>query len=143
MIHEESAPPDPSPPPEDRGTPPEDPEEWTDDQWITWLQETDQGPDPNIGSDDNHRPARGQRMTRSAGGVVLGAAMTGLAQALYGPRDDEVAIIEEAPGEPHDDSIEVHLDPDHPEQSVVIVRRNQDQGDDDDHDGDHLEEGPK
>ena len=49
--------------------------------------------------------------------------MLGLADAIYGPQRPKVVIEAEVPGGSHDDDLDVHLDPDHPELSVVVVRR--------------------
>ncbi len=96
--------------------PPADPESWTDEQWITWLQVTD---DPL--AEQAVPVTRTGRAVVSAGGAVLGNAMMGLANALYGPKRDEVVIVEEAPGEPPtEDGYEVVLDPGHPERSRVV-----------------------
>jgi hypothetical protein len=54
---------------------------------------------------------------------MLGSAMKGLHEALYGRRD-EVVIVADAGGDPPGEGgPEVHLDPEHPERSEVIVRR--------------------
>jgi hypothetical protein len=47
-----------------------------------------------------------------------------VANALYGRKDDEVAIVAEAPGAPpmDDEPVEVHIDPDDPAASTAIVR---------------------
>ncbi len=101
--------------------PPADPEEWTDEQWLTWLEMTDTemrterevAPSTPIG-----------RVARSSGGQVVGQAMLGMAQAIYGRQDDEVAIVTEGPRDPADDEpYAVHLDPDHPERSSVTLRK--------------------
>jgi hypothetical protein len=104
----------------DPGGPPEDAESWTDEQWISWLEATD---DPDVDpSSDSGRPRHWSR-TRSAS--MLGAAMLGMHELIYGPRD-EIAIVVDAGGEPPGDDLpEVHLDPAHPERSEVIVRRDQ------------------
>jgi len=100
--------------------PPEDPEAWSDEQWIAWLEATD-GPDR---SDDGRRRPRSWRERRPAS--ALGAAMLGLHDVIYGRRD-EAAIVVDAGGDPPRDGLpEVHLDPDHPERSEVIVRRRSD-----------------
>lgn len=103
----------------DLGSPPADADEWSNEQWIEWLTATD----ADLAPADQPTPAtRLGRATRSAGGQLLGGAMTGLAQALYGPRSEKPAIVVEA-GEPHDDQpIELHLDEDHPEKSYVVLR---------------------
>ena len=52
-------------------------------------------------------------------GSVLGAAMLGLHDAIYGRTDNEVAIVQEAGDDPPDDDLhDIHLDPDHPERSA-------------------------
>jgi len=50
--------------------------------------------------------------------------MLGLHEVIYGPHGNEIAIVVDAGGDPpNDDLPEVHLDPEHPERSEVIVRR--------------------
>lgn len=53
---------------------------------------------------------------------VVAAFLVGVDEALRGPRRDEPAIVGEAPGEPDDDPVELRLDGDHPERSVVVLR---------------------
>ncbi len=109
-------PPDGSPPrsPED---PPDDPEDWTDEQWLAWLELTDPGdaPDP--------RPRLAAWRSHPVGSV-LGAAMLGLRDAIYGKPGDDIVIVQEAGGDPPDSDLhDIRLDPDHPERSEVVVRR--------------------
>jgi len=106
--------------PKDGLDPPSDPEEWSDEQWIAWLQATDPTP-----AGDPQRPVTiGSRLARSAGGSVLGTAMLALSQAIYGRRDDEVVVVVDGGSAPAPDAdFEVHLDPDHPERSSVVFRR--------------------
>jgi len=100
------------------GQPPEDPESWSDEQWLAWLAATD---DP--GSDDG-LATRASRMLRRAPASALGAAMIGLRNAIYGRPDDEVVIVADAGGDPPgDDGPQVHLDREHPERSEVVVKR--------------------
>jgi hypothetical protein len=56
---------------------------------------------------------------------VVAAGLLGLRDALEGrPEREETAIVSEAPSQPPtDDGVELVLDPDHPERSVVIVHR--------------------
>ena len=94
-------------------------EAWTDDQWIAWLDATDD-PDAPDDSDGGH----GRHWSRGRSASVLGAAMLGLHDAIYGPRRNEIVIVVDAGGDPPGDDLpEVHLDPEHPEHSEVIVRR--------------------
>ena len=54
---------------------------------------------------------------------MVAAGLLGLRDVFEGrPEREETAIVSEAPSQPHDD-IELVLDPEHPERSVVIVRR--------------------
>jgi hypothetical protein len=95
--------------------PPEDPEDWSDEEWIEYLSRT--ADDEGEAKDEETRARR----PRNRGGV-LGAAMLGLRDAIYGPPDDEPAVVVEAPGGPGDDERPVvELDPEHPERSRVFV----------------------
>jgi hypothetical protein len=98
----------------DVGEPPDDPESWTDEQWITWLEATD---DPDDGGGAGKRGPRRWNNRRPAS--VLGAAMLGMYEVIYGHKD-EIVIVADAGGDPPGDDLpEVHLDPERPE---VIVR---------------------
>ena len=64
------------------------------------------------------------RFRRGAAGSVIAAGLLGLRDAMEGrPEREEPAIVTEAPSQPHDDDFELVLDPEHPERSIVIVRR--------------------
>jgi len=53
---------------------------------------------------------------------MLGAAMLGLHDVIYGRRD-EIVIVADAGGDPPGDDLpELHLDPHHPERSQVVMR---------------------
>jgi hypothetical protein len=99
------------------GQPPSDPQDWTDDQWIEWLQETDK--DDAVKTQE---VTLGHKVTHSAAGSALGVAMLGMSEAIYGKQRAEVVIVQEAPSDPEDEDISIHLDPDQPERSVAIVR---------------------
>jgi len=106
------------PEPSGPGGPPENPESWSDEQWIAWLQSTD---DPD--ARDGPGAAAPRHWSRRRPASMLGAAMLGMHEVLYGRRDDEIAIVVDAGGDPPGGDVpEVHLDPDHPERSEVIVR---------------------
>ena len=99
--------------------PPADPNQWSDEQWLEWLKATDG--DPPEALDEPIPIAR--RIVESAPGHVLGQAMLGLSQAIYGRRDDVVTIVVEGSGDPADDeAFSVRLDPDHPERSSVVFK---------------------
>jgi hypothetical protein len=96
--------------------PPDDPETWTDEEWLAWLEEVDEDAPPEP---DGH-PARPRRSTPSA---LLGAAMLGLHRAIYGGEEGEVEVVIEAGGDPEEpERLEVRLDPDDPDASTVTVR---------------------
>ena len=103
--------------------PPVDPEEWTPEQWIAWLKATDEANDP---ASQATRPGPATTMGRvvsSGGGQVVGSAMLGMAQAIYGVEEDEVVQVVKANTDLDDDELfVVHLDPDHPERSTVTYR---------------------
>jgi len=103
--------------------PPADPEDWTDEQWIEWLKKTDAPDDTDTGT----RPVTALgRVAYSSGGSVLGQAMLGMASVLYGREGNKVVIATEGSSEPDEDKpFDVHLDPDHPERSVVVFRSQQ------------------
>lgn len=64
-----------------------------------------------------------ERFRQGAVGGVLAAGLLGIADALEGRDKDEVAIVEEAAGEPHAPKrIVMRLDPDNPADSIVMVR---------------------
>jgi len=101
------------------GGPPEDPESWTDEEWISWLEATDDPDGPT-----EHGAGHPRHWSRGRSPSMLGAAMVGLHEVIYGPHGNEIAIVVDAGGEPPGDDLpEVHLDPEHPERSEVIVRR--------------------
>lgn len=68
--------------------PPEDAGDWSEDQWRAWLAEAP--PDPETG-----RAHPLTRATSSPSGTMLGAAMLGLEQAMYGERP-KVEVVAEA-----------------------------------------------
>jgi 4'-phosphopantetheinyl transferase len=75
---------------------------------------------PRVG-DPGSRPI--DKFRGTAVGGVLAAGMLGLRDALEPRRDEEIAIVrDDAGGPPPNAPIELELDPDHPEESVVRVR---------------------
>jgi hypothetical protein len=80
--------------------------------------------DPDAGDANEHDSLRFDRWRkRSATGAVLTGVALGLQHALDRPKQ-EPAIVVEASGEPEDDDAPfvVHLDPDDPSRTVVVVR---------------------
>ncbi|MHB8671530.1 MAG: hypothetical protein ACYDAD_13405 [Acidimicrobiales bacterium] len=105
------------PEPPEQAAPPDDAEDWTHEQWLEWLRATD--PDP--GTPILRRP--GISPDRPLGSRLLGAAMLGMFEAVYGPRQqDEVVIVVESGEDTEPEPMEVHLVPEHPEESSVVLR---------------------
>jgi 4'-phosphopantetheinyl transferase len=70
---------------------------------------------------DPNRPI--DKFRGTAVGSVLAAGLLGLRDALETPKDDKVAIVKEHAGDPpFTDPVVLRLDPDHPEDSIVMVR---------------------
>ena len=60
---------------------------------------------------------------RPLGVRMTGAAMRGLHRAIYGAQDEDIVVVADASGNPpRPDGLDLHLDPDHPEASTVVVR---------------------
>jgi hypothetical protein len=79
------------------------------------------------GTDAGDRPV--DRFRRSATGSIVAAGLLGLRDALERrPEKEEVTIVNEAPDAPPRD-LEVVIDFDHPERSVAVVHRSEDDAD--------------
>jgi hypothetical protein len=93
--------------------PPADAESWTDEQWIAWLKATDADV-----PDDRPHPVK-QHSTPSS---LLGAAMLGMHEAIYGHHEKDILVVADDSGEPpQPDGLDLHIDPEHPEVTVVVV----------------------
>jgi hypothetical protein len=100
--------------------PPHDAEQWSDDQWLEWLKATDAN--ASARDEDTSAPLS-SRVVHSLGGQMLGQAMLGLAQVIYGQKQEEVVIVAEGNSEPvEDEPFAVSLNLEHPEQSVVVFK---------------------
>jgi hypothetical protein len=105
--------------------PPIDAEDWSDDQWLTWLKATDAESNEDISP-----PSVASRVVHSTGGQMLGQAMMGLAIAMYGPKQEEVIIVAEGDGEPgEDEPFTVQLNPDQPGKSTITFKTGPDSRD--------------
>lgn len=94
--------------------PPDDAEEWSDEEWIEWLDSTDSAAPTAID------PV--PRKPKSVAGQFLGAAMMGLHEIFYGRREDKQAEVAVAPGPGDDEDFDITLDPDDPSRSEVRFR---------------------
>jgi hypothetical protein len=100
--------------------PPADANEWTDAQWIDWLKATDAEAGP---TGEFPVATVASKIARSSAGQALGQAMLGLAQAIYGPKDEDQLIVVEAASEPEEDGpFNIRLNFEHPEQSSIVFR---------------------
>src|SRR5680860_905869 len=90
--------------------PPENPDDWTEDQWCEWLQAEE-----NAAMDDP--PVMRRRPTISAS--IIGAGLLGLEKGMFG-RVDEPEIVMEIEDDGQDDGLVV-LDPEDPSKSVINV----------------------
>jgi hypothetical protein len=90
--------------------PPEDPDDWTEEEWREWLANAP--PDPDTG-----RAHPLSRAVASPSGTVLGAAMSGLDQAIFGERPKAEVVVEAA--DPGQDDGDLELDLDDPSASHI------------------------
>jgi hypothetical protein len=99
---------------------PDNPDDWSDEQWLAWLREGDE-------ADRAGQPVERSSLPswRKAPLAVqfLAVSMTVIGEAIYG-RHEQPAIVVDAPGDPpNDDGLDLQLDFDHPERSVAVVSR--------------------
>lgn len=96
---------------------PDDPQDWTDEEWLAWLAAGD------VVVDEAPLPPPGRPSLKDGlGAKMLAASMRGLHDAMYGPKDEPAVVIEASGDPPTDDPLDVHLDPDDPGRSVARVR---------------------
>jgi len=77
---------------------------------------------------DWERPV--DRFRKTAAGSMVAAGLLGLRDVMEGrPEKEEVSIVNEAPTRPIGD-LDVVIDPEHPERTIAIVRRNRPENDD-------------
>ena len=81
------------------------------------------GPALDGGIEGHAEPAPIERFRRTSIGMVLAGGLFGLRDVLEPPKDETPAIVEEwGGGQPFNEPIVLRLDPDHPEDSIVMVR---------------------
>jgi hypothetical protein len=73
--------------------------------------------------DDHAAPPPIEKFRRTAVGSVFAAGLLGLRDVLEPPKDDEPAVVQDwSGGEPFKDPYVLRLDPDNPQDSIVMVR---------------------
>lgn len=92
--------------------PPQDAENWSDEEWIEWLESTDD-------SGEREPSVSAPRKGRSVGTQMLASVMLGLHEMIYGKQDEQQVQVAPAPGPPDDEDIEINLDPDDPSNSEI------------------------
>jgi hypothetical protein len=99
--------------------PPNDPEDWTDEEWQAYLSATAHDA-ADVGDVAPEAGATGfRKLKASAAGSVVGAGMMGLEQALYGERPKEEVVAEAASDDPHRDRSV--FDPDDPGSATISL----------------------
>ena len=93
--------------------PPEDPDDWTEEEWREWLANAPEDPDTG-----KAHPL--SRATHSSGGIALGAAMLGLDQAIFGEKP-KVEVVAEAEAAGDDDG-DIDLDEADPSASRITLK---------------------
>ena len=99
--------------------PPDDPEEWSDEQWQAYLQAT-----ADTEADlDAAGPAEGatgfRKLKSSAAGAIAAAGMLGIEQALFGERPKEEVVAEAESDDPDRDRS--HFDRDDPASATISL----------------------
>ena len=80
-----------------------------------------------ITDDEDHEehaePAPIEKFRRTSVGTVLAAGLLGLRDVIEPPKDETPAIVEDwSGGEPLQDPYVLRLDPDNPQDSIVMIR---------------------
>ena len=103
--------------------PPNDPDDWSAEEWQDYLQAT--AADAEAGAEADEATAaeegagRFRRMKASAGGAVMGAALLGIEQALYGERPS-AEVVAEAESDDPDRDLSL-FDPDDPRSATLSL----------------------
>jgi hypothetical protein len=80
--------------------------------------------DTEDGEPEGHaEPAPIAKFQRSAVGSMLAAGLIGIQEAIDPPKDETPAIVESWGGLPVNDDMLMRLDPDNPQDSIVMIKR--------------------
>ena len=87
------------------------------------LEDDEDYADESADPEGHAQPAPIERFHRSAVGTALAAGMFGVRDVFEPPKDETPAIVEDwAGGQPFNEPMVLRLDPDHPEDSIVMIR---------------------
>ena len=75
-----------------------------------------------VNADAEDRPDYGWTSRPRRGGGMIGNALIGLHNALYGPKEDPPAVVVDDDEKLRDGPVELHLDEEHPSQSWARFR---------------------
>jgi len=97
--------------------PPADPNEWSDEQWIEWLVATDGE------AEIDQTPSVLKKVAGTKSGQVLGQAMLGMSNAIYGTKDAQVQIVVENTAKTlEEEPFVVNLDFENPDSTSVSFK---------------------
>ena len=103
--------------------PPNDPDDWSAEEWQEYLQATAAEAEAGTEGDDaagaEEGAGRFRRLKASAGGAVMGAALLGIEQALYGERPS-AEVVAEAESDDPDRDLSL-FDPDDPRSATLSL----------------------
>lgn len=100
---------------------PDDPESWTDEEWLAWLAEGDEEERRRRDAEPD-RPSLPSWRKAPIATQFLAVSMLAMHDVFYGQREEPAIVIDASGDPPGDEPVDVHLDPEHPEESVVIIR---------------------
>ena len=99
--------------------PPNDPEDWTDEEWQAYLLATADEASETGGIAPEAGATGFRKLKASAAGSIMGAGMLGIEQALYGERPKEEVVVEAESDDPfRDRSV---FDPDDPGSATISL----------------------
>lgn len=81
------------------------------------VEDTDGDPEGHA------EPAPIAKFQRTAVGSMLAAGLLGIQEAIEPPKDSTPAIVESWGGLPQNDDLLMRLDPDNPQDSIVMIKR--------------------
>ena len=110
--------------------PPNDPDDWSAEEWQEYLQSTAADAEADAAEETAAEEGAGRfrKLKASAGGAVMGAALLGIEQALYGERPS-AEVVAEAESDDPDRDLSL-FDPDDPRSATLSLVIDPPSGDD-------------